>query len=346
METAFIDYVDQLLMRLSPVIALGFFKAMRDLGRAIDIDTIVRLIEQAERQGQAQAVAERVARQLLEPRVVAAAFAPVQSAIRDVVEKAGTRFYRDIPTGSSAAAPIASVRFNALDPATVTAIEEYESAVLGKLTDTVRETVQQAISEGMRAGVNPRTIARSVVDVLGLTPDQETFLRNYRAELEALASPRTRASLRAALAAGNRPAALARELTDGNIDRTVRSAIAKDRPLTAAEIDKATTRYRKNLATQRAETLTRTVTLNTLREAQRMAWDQAIAAGKFDGDDLEETWITTLDGRERPAHHAMHGARKAYNTDWIVPGVGRQRYPGESEYGCRCRTWIAPRIRP
>lgn len=319
-EGEFADYFEALASRLTPSLYVAYLKSLRDMGRAIDVDRVARLLEQ----GRIREAVEV----LFDEGLVNAALEPMRQSLRDIVARAGKNFYRDTPAGPMTATPIARVRFQVLDPKVIKAIEAYESKTLAAMTETLRETVRQAITEGLREGVNPREVARGLKDVLGLSPTQEQYIRNYRNELRALD-----------------PAALERQLTDGNFDRTVAAAIREGRPLTDAEIEKGVARYRANWKRWQAETVSRTVTTNAMREAQRMAWDQAIAAGKVEASELVETWITTLDGRERPAHHQMHGAQKAYDADWFVPGVGRQRYPGESEYNCRCRTWIAPRIR-
>lgn len=336
-EATFLDYFEAMAWRLTPIVAVAYFKALKDLARSINIEVMTRLLEARNIEG--------VVALMLNEQVTAAALAPMQQALRDVTARAGVRFYKDTPVGPSSATPIARIRFNVLDPNVVTAIERYESVVFSAMTDTLKETVRQFVTAGLNAGVGPREIAKGMREVLGLAPTQEQYLRNYQAELEALSSARTRAILRAVMKRGDTPAVLGRTLSDGNFDRVVRSAITKDIELTPAQIEKGIARYRKNLKANQADTTSRTVTLNAMREAQRMSWDQAIAAGKVAAEELVETWFTNLDGRERPAHHQMHGAQKGYYDDWFVPGVGRQRYPGESEYNCRCRTWIAPRIR-
>lgn len=336
-RSTFLDYVDDLLARLSPIMAVAYYRSIRDIVSAIDVDAVALAIEQ--HRGSVAVVA------ILNDRTIAAAFAPLQSAIRDIVARAGARFYRDTPVGPPDAVAIARVRFNALDPAVVSTIERFEAEALGEMATTIRGTISKAIAAGLRDGVNPRAIAVRVRSVIGLSPQQEQFVRNYQAELEKLASPQTRALLRSILENQGTPAALARKLTDGNTDRTVRSAILKDRALTPAEIEKGVARYQKNLKAHQAESTSRTLTLNAMRESQLLAWEQAIAAGKVDEGDLIETWFTNLDGRERDTHHEMHGKTKRFAALWYVRNAAPQRYPGEKEYGCRCRVWIAPRVR-
>lgn len=319
-ETEFLDYFEVLARRLTPFVLVAYLKAVRDLVRAMNIDAIARLIEH----GGLEAVADAI----VSEQLTQAAFHTLQLGLRQVVDTSGAAFFKDIPAGPSQGVPIARVTFQSLNPNVVRAIEEYETEVIGGITNAMRTTVKEAVREGLKEGVNPRAIALELKEVLGLAPNQEIYVRNYRDELINLD-----------------PAALRRELTDGRLDRTIAKAIRDDTPLTREQIDKAVARYRANWAKWQAETVSRTVTLNAMREAQDLAWDQAIAAGKVTEDDIVDTWITTLDGRERATHHAMHGTQKGYRDVWFVPGVGAQRYPGEDEYNCRCRVWRSLRIR-
>lgn len=336
-QGTFADYVDALARRLTPLASLSYYQAVRDLVRTMDTDSLTRVIET----GGASAVVAA----FLGDDVLTAALAPIQDAIRSIIARAGARFYKDTPPGPPDATPIVKVRFNALAPEVQQVITKYERTVIVSTAQTLRETVQQAVAEGLREGVNPRAIAVRLKGVLGLAPNQEAYLRNYESELRALANADTRAILRGVLNGGKVPGVLSRELSDGTFDRTVKSAILNDRALTNSEINRGLARYTANLEMQQRTTVARTVTLNAMREAQRASWAQAVKAGKVEESELIDTWITTLDGRERPKHHAMHGTQKRHSDDWIVPGVGRQKYPGETEFNCRCRVWTSVRIR-
>jgi hypothetical protein len=327
--------------RLSPVLMLAYLRSMRDLARAITTESLVRLLERGD--------LGAIVAELLPRTVTDAAFVPMQFALRQIMEAAGAREFAQIPSapvgGGAVPVPIASVRFNVLSPSVTKALATFETKVLDEVAADVRGAVQLELADLIRSGANPRAMATAIKGMLGLSPAQEQYILNYRAQLEALADPKVRAALRAALARGDTPAVLDRQLTDGNIDRTVRAAIKNDRALTAAEMDKAEGRYRQNWIRNQAETVSRTATLNLMRESQDLAWEQAVAANKINEADIVDTWITTLDGRERATHHAMHGTQKGFRDVWFVPGVGPQRYPGEDEHNCRCRVWRSLRIR-
>jgi uncharacterized protein with gpF-like domain len=45
-------------------------------------------------------------------------------------------------------------------------------------------------------------------------------------------------------------------------------------------------------------------------------------------------WVTTIDGRQRATHEAMHGTE--VQIDQLFPVDGGVQVPGENAYNCRC----------
>lgn len=78
---------------------------------------------------------------------------------------------------------------------------------------------------------------------------------------------------------------------------------------------------------------------------------QTAAELSDDADELDKTWICTLDGRTRDTHWASDGARVPLSAPFIVGGeplmypADPAGSPGET-YGCRCRLGILDRDEP
>lgn len=252
--------------------------------------------------------AEALLTSVLTPESIARAFAPVSQAVRDGVEAAARAVQRDLP------AVARQQTFNVLNPDVVTGIRTLDSRVLRTLTEATRETVRAFVENGLRDGVNPRTIARGIRDVVGLAPNQLQAVDNFRAMLEA-----------------GDPEALTRELRDRRFDGTIRKAFAGE-GLSAEQVDRMTEQYRKRFIAFNAETNARTAALDAQKLGQELSWQDAVDRGDIDGARLFKRWSTTLDGRERPEHHAMHG-EVVRHDEYFSNG---EMTPGESTFNCRC----------
>lgn len=79
-------------------------------------------------------------------------------------------------------------------------------------------------------------------------------------------------------------------------------------------------------------------TIRAANEGQRQLWQQAANLGIL-SINQKRKWITTLDGRERDAHHDMHGQIVGINERFVKPG-GKRIEPGE-EPNCRCASGLA-----
>lgn len=190
-----------------------------------------------------------------------------------------------------------------------------------------RQIVQRAMVEGAEGGINPRQVARDFRDSIGLTPDQEQIVANYRRELER----------------GDWAAALGRELTNGNNDRTVRRLQRDGGRLTAAQVDAMVENYRSNWVGYRAETIARTEAMHNAHEGAAEAMQQAVDDGVVEATDLLVEWHAgprTRNAREQ--HQAMDGKTVRHGEDFILPDGTRMRYPGDRRGGakhnanCRC----------
>lgn len=168
------------------------------------------------------------------------------------------------------------------------------------------------------------------------------FAKGYAYDLIVNTSRETRAAIRNIIVRG---------LSEGIAPRRLRDMIVRViglRPdqVTALEnfISRGASRrqaerYAKKLLRDRALLIARTEVLRAANEGQRILWMQAASSGLLPSDQ-KRRWITTLDGRERDAHHDMHGQIRGLAEKFTNPESGARIEPGE-EPNCRCSATLA-----
>jgi len=87
--------------------------------------------------------------------------------------------------------------------------------------------------------------------------------------------------------------------------------------------------YQRRALAMRSETVARTESIKTLSEAQELAFSQFAREADISPQDVEQAWNTTLDGRERATHEAMHGQVRPYGVPFDSPSGARLAYPGD-----------------
>lgn len=261
------------------------------------------------------------------------------AAVLKAVDDAALRFAAEthaafVQSGQTAAAWLdeqpatadSLVRFDATSPEVIAAARRNQLELVRGMTVETRQTIQQVIYDGTVRSANPREIARDIRDSVGLAPNQEAAVRSYRRALEQQ----------------DYANALDRQLSSGHSDRTIAAAQDARRALTDQQIDLAVERYRQAQVNYRAETIARTETLRNVHAGVTAAYDQAIARGDIDADQLEKEWIHAGGGRfSRPEHVALDGTTVGWRDTFDVGGVDMQ-HPGDPAGGadntanCRC----------
>lgn len=297
-ERAFFLRMHRNAATFTPEIAAAILGAFRAVAETLPEATMTRLI--------ASGTFDLVVASILTDAVLNVALRPVRSGIQRTLQQAVTYVARDLP----AKAGTLVVQFNVLNTNVLAAIRTLDDKILPTLKADIRESVRRAVEAGLEAGANPRTIARGLRDVVGLSPAQELAVRNYRAQLDA----------------GEVGAATSRQLHDA------RFRVTKD--MSAEKIDRMVTVYRKNMVAFHAETVARTATLDAFRNAQDLAWRQAIDAGLVDGDNLLKTWMQVDRPTKRESHIPLNGETvpfdQPYSNGDMVPGEG------PDEWNCAC----------
>ena len=185
-------------------------------------------------------------------------------------------------------------------------------------------TVRRALVAGTEAGVNPIAQARNFRAAIGLTETQLAAVDNFERMLREGSAE-----------------ALTRELRDKRFDRTVARAIAGD-PLSEDQINLMTRRYRERYVKFRSETIARTEALRAVNAGSHEMIQQAVEAGKIDAAQITRQWNTSLDGRERASHAAMHlqprGFGEAFTSGdgFALMFPGDPAAPAKETIQCRC----------
>lgn len=302
-ERAFVARMERRLRSLTPELRRRELAAYR-LVRALLSEA--ELIE-----AMANGTLEDLLRRVLSDDALDQRLAGLRLALDRVVITSAAMSATDLPVRFQA------VVFNELSPHIIQAARELDTRVVASLREEIRETVLNHARRGLEQGVNPRTVARGMREVIGMSPNQEAAVANFERMLRE----------------GDREA-LTRKLRDRRFDRTLQRALGKDGTgLTEPQISKMVDAYRRRMIAFNAETHARTAANDALKAGQRLAWEDAIRRGIIDRDRLYRTWLDSRDQRVRPEHVLMHGETRQFDERYS----NGQLVPGETEWNCRCR---------
>ena len=228
------------------------------------------------------------------------------------------------------------VSFNVTNVAAVEQMKVARLSFIRENTKAAKETARLVLQDGIARGLNPIEQARGFRDSIGLTKYQEQTVINYR---DNLIDPQT--------ARGQ--SALTRKLRDRRSDGVVKRHLSGEKRLTKAQIDGLTKRYRGRLVKHNAKSIARTEALSAVQTGFDSAYKQAFQAGTLRPEQLQETWFTTRDGRERDSHAAMDGQVRPGPGQPFISGNGNPlMYPGDPsapfEDTAQCRCSIIRRI--
>lgn len=236
--------------------------------------------------------------------------------------------------GLSAAAALRSTTdrfldFNTLNARSLSSLQVTRARLVAEITSNQRAALMDSILEGVGAGLRPDQIARDFRSTIGLTQHQRRIVANYRRALE-----------------DGSARALSRQLRDRRFDGSVSRALASrgaDRvPLTPAQIDRMTERYRQKFVALRADTIARTETTQAVAAGDHEMFQQAIDEGAISASALKNVWITAGDERVRSSHRAMNGQQRPFGQPFTSGDGNSLRFPGDPNapgsdtINCRC----------
>lgn len=291
-----------------PQLALAILRALRVIADTLSEADLTAII----RSGNLDRLVATVLAQSTQDQ----AFGPVQERLRRATENSFRYFTKTSIPGAGKVNGSLVVRFDYLSPAVVEATQTLETKVITGLSDTVAATLRTAVEQGLKDGVNPRTIARRIPGLIGLGPTQVQEVDNFRRALHGQD--------------GRNPFDYLKR--DRRFDATVQRAVSGEQPLSDAQIEKMVDAYRTRRIALNTETAARTATLDAMKAGQHASWQTAIDKGVIGDGQLMRRWTGVMDSRERPEHVAMEGD----TVPWGQPHRNGEMVPGESTYNCRC----------
>ncbi len=327
------ERIDRLLDQQEARIATIFRTAINALKDEIDLDELAELLEQ----GRVNEAIDRL--QYAADQLGAAsnvAFVTAGQSTADWLNSAG----------------VGRVVFDQVNLLAVAQMQRNRLELIREFTNEQRRATSTALISGVEAGTNPRAAARNFRDSIGLTTNQWGHVASYRAALERIGldagNGLTEADLRRAGIGNPVSDALGRKLRDGRFDRTILAAARKKQPLSREKIDQMVERYTARYIKHRAEVIGRTEALRSVNQGNEEAFRQAIAAGTINQDQIERTWRTRLDSRERKTHRFLNGQKRGWGETWVTEN-GELKYPGDPDAPgsetIQCRCAILTRIR-
>lgn len=302
-ERALWRAVERHARAIGPEMRAALLRLFREVNAHLTDADLTRLLAS----GQVEQIVAEVVRAFESERAVA----PVREAIRTAYRSSAVAGIRVLPFPR---AFVLEVSFDYLNPRVIDAIRGLESRALSTITADAAATVRQVVQQGIETGLGPRALIPRLRNSIGLAPNQQAAVDNFRAALES----------------GDFAKARGYALRDRRFD----GSLKRGATLTRGQVDRMAGQYEQGMRAFHAETHARTAALDATRAGQRASWDAAIESGGLDRGRMRKRWVTTIDGRQRPEHEAANGIEVPF--DALFPVDGGVMTPGINSFNCRC----------
>lgn len=325
--------LDDLIEKLSPEMEKAFHKAIDNIRDEIVLKEVVELLERRDIDG-------AIAALHIDPE----AFQPLSEALRNAYSAGGSLVTENMPRLYDPNGGRVVFRWDVRNEAAEANLRDLSSTMITNVSEGTIEAARQTIVEGYARGQGPATIALDLVGrknaVTGKREGGVIGLNAPQAEL----IERTRINL-----ASGDPALTAKYLTlqtrDKRLDGTVKKAIAAEKPLDKATLDKVLMRLRDNNLRLRGNMIARTETLASVMAAKHESFRQATAKANRDESLITRKWRSAGDNHVRHTHQILNGQEvKGLDLPFQSPSGALMRYPGDTSLGaganeivaCRC----------
>lgn len=318
--------LQQALDELEGPIRRRWLEAVRDATDATSIAEVERLIESGDTEGIGEAIA------LGSVATASGILSGTTEAMRDAYLSGGR-------TEQTAA----RIRFDIRNEQAERWLREQSSGFVTRVVEQQREAIRITVESGTRLGQGPRRTALDIAGridrtgrrkggIVGLNSEQAQYVANAREQLRS-GDPATMQQY------------LNRTRRDRRFDGIVRRAIAEERAVSQADVDRLTGRYGARLLEKRGEDIARTEAMQGFNSARDQAWEQSIEEGNIARENVRKTWQTAgPDGRRRDTHIAMQGQQVRHGEPFTSPSGARLLHPGDTSLGapaseivdCRC----------
>jgi hypothetical protein len=305
----------------------AFLAAVRELANSVDFAALTRLLEQGNISGALAALG-------IDP----AHFNSLVVAQQATFNAGGLAAARAAPLLPQAGGYAVRVLFDVRNPRAEAWVRNESSTLVKEIVDDQRVMIRSRLEAGLQGGINPRQVALDLVGridprtrrrsggVIGLSSNQEQWLRNYEAEL-ASSDP---AILRNTLQRG---------LRDKRFDSVVLRAIRDGTGIPADTQAAMSLAYRNRALKWRGDNIARNETIKALGAAQIEAYQQSIDKGHVSQDLLTKFPVTAGDERVRETHREVPGLNpkgRKWNEPYVTPFGPQMHAPYPHEIGCRC----------
>ena len=310
-----------------------FIEAMRDVSDNANIDEMIKAIETNDIDRLVQASGYNVV-----------VLNKIIDKIEDIYERTGNMMVDGWPKLRNAFGLVTPV-FNVRNSAVERELSEFSSRFVKEITDEMRKSIQETLTDGMMRGINPRETAINIVGrynpvthkriggTIGLASNQVKWVNNARRYLENLDERYFSLGLR-----------------DKRFDSIVKKAIAEGKKLTKEKVSQLITAYESKALKYRADAIARTETIQAINRAERAAIAQQIEEGLITADLVTKWWSNSADERVRLSHVEL-GRRYnkenqiGFDEPFETMTGSKLLYPGDTSLGadaseiihCRCK---------
>lgn len=330
--------LDALIDLFAPDIRSAFLAAIQDIVDSVIINQVIAAIQNGDPEAAFRALG-----------FSEAAMRPLTAAIERAFEQGGVMTGRTFPRYLNTPSGKAVFRFDVRNSRAEAWLRDHSSTLITRIGDDTQRNVRNVLTVGMQDGRNPRNVALDIVGridpvsgkrmggIIGLTPQQEFWVRGARTKLQQLDEAYFRLELR-----------------DKRFDRTVAAAIRDGKPLPADTIDRLVTRYKDNALRYRGEMIGRTEAMQALNRSEWEATKQAVDLGAVSDSAVKREWDSAGDNRVRWSHRRLNKQRVGLDEPFVSPSGARMMHPGDTSLGasadevvaCRCRVrtvidWLA-----
>lgn len=284
--------LEALSERFERQLQVAFLAAIDDLRNGAQIGLIAERLERGDIDGALRALN-------IEP----AAFRLFEEGIREAFIGGGVAATGAMPVLRDPNGARLVTRFDARSPGAERFMTELAGRNL-RLVDDVLVGARQTMTQGLVDGRNPRSVALDLVGrknratgrrqggIIGLSSVQEQYVATAQQDL----------------LSGN-PERLRHYLTLGrrnkSHDRAVLAAIREGRAVDADRVRRMLGDLSDSYLLLRGETIARTETIGALNASHRDAFDQLIASGNVQRNQVQKIWRATRDKRTRDSHRHL-----------------------------------------
>lgn len=235
-------------------------------------------------------------------------------------------------------------RFDVRNPHVEQDLRQYSSEFITRITEETRTNIRVALERGLIAGRNPTNTALDIVGridprtkqrvggVIGLTPHQEQWTANARRYLLTGDDAYFNLTLR-----------------DKRFDKTIIKLFEEGKEVPTETVERIMVSYKNRVLKYRANTISRTETLQSVQRSNFQVHKQLITDGVIPSNAIKKWWNAVGDRKTRPTHDALERATRArplgLDEPFISPSGAKLMYPGDKSLGapgkeivqCRCK---------